>query len=128
MKMIRHLMLTLAAGVLACEGGTSPDATIINVRVRDDIGAPVTRTAVRVSVSDNGRLNATTRGDGTADIEVGNPGDYLVSVIPSEGYRAGLEPLSRTVTVAPGSKVTVDFVVIRAGVSTAEPRPIETGH
>ena len=124
--MNRHLMLTsLAAGLLACSSGTSPDGTIINVRVRDDTGAPVSRTAVRVSLSQQGRLNATTRRDGTADIEVGDAGEYVVFVIPSEGYRAGVEPLSRVVNVASNSRVTVDFVVYRAGVSTADPRPFE---
>lgn len=128
MKMIRPILLTsLVAGLVACDSGTSPDATVINVRVRDDIGAPVNRTAVRISISQNGRLNATTRRDGTASIEVDDAGDYVVYVIPSEGYRAGLEPLTRTVTVAPNSKVTVDFIVQRTGVSTADPRPMEHG-
>ena len=117
------MLTSLVAGLVACGSGTSPDATVIEVRVRDDIGAPVNRTAVRVSLSESARLDATTRRDGTADIEVGDAGDYLVYVIPSEGYRAGLEPLSRTVTVVPNSKVTVDFIVHRAGVSTAEPPP-----
>lgn len=121
------MLTSLVGGLVACDSGTSPDSTVINVRVRDDIGAPVNRTAIRVSMSDEARLNATTRRDGTADIEVSDAGEYRVYVIPSAGYTAGQEPLSRVVTVSSNSKVTVDFVVQRAGVSTADPLPIERG-
>ena len=120
------MLTSLIAGVVACSSGTGPDGTIINVRVRDDIGDPVSRTAVRISLSEQPRLHATTRLDGTADIDVGNAGDYVVYVIPREGYKAGLDPLSRVVNVTSNSRVTVDFVLYRDGVSTGDPRPDET--
>ena len=122
----RHFMLmSLVVAVAACDSGkgTGPDGTVITVRVVDDIGTPVNRMPVRVSQSESSLLDARTRDDGTASIEVTSPGDYRVYVVPRAGYLAGREPLSRTVTVAPNSTVNVEFVVQRDGVSTANPPP-----
>ena len=126
MRANRHFMLmSLVALVTACDSGkgTGPDGTIIAVRVLDDSGKPVSRMPIRVAQTESPLLDASTRSDGTASIEVMAPGVYRVYVVPRAGYLAGREPLSRTVTVAPNSTVTVDFVVQRDGVSTATPPP-----
>lgn len=125
MRANRHFMLMpLVAVVAACDAGkgAGPDGTIITVRVIDDSGTPVNRMPVRAQ-TESSLLDARTSSDGTVSIEVMSEGVYRVYVVPRAGYLAGREPLSRTVTVAMNSTVTVDFVVQRDGVSTADPPP-----
>jgi|GEM_PF-3204867 len=127
--MRRLALASLIIGVSACGSGgpTAPEGPVINVRVSDDIGAPVSRMPIRVVAPAAEQLEGSTRNDGTLEIQVGDPGVYQVRVIPREGYLAGTEPLSKVVTVEPNESVIVLFTVHRAGVSTATPPPTECG-
>ena len=126
--MHRVLVALLIVAVSACgsENPAGTEAQSIDVRVIDDIGAPVKRTAIRVMASAESRLEGRTGNDGTAEIRVEYPGSYEVRVIPSEGYLAGTEPLLKTVTVEANGTASVTFTVHRVG-TTAEPKPPEWG-
>jgi hypothetical protein len=115
----------LIAGVSACSSGTptGPRGPVLNVRVIDDAGAPVDRMPIKVTMSEDSRVDGRTGRDGTADIRLTAAGTYEVRVIPRDGYLAGIEPLSKTVTVEANGAVTLTFTVHRAGVSTADPKP-----
>jgi hypothetical protein len=128
--MRRLVLASLIFGVSACgsAGPTNPDGALIDVHVSDDIGAPVSRMPVRVIAPAVEQLEGSTRSDGTLQIQVVDPGVYQVKVIPREGYLAGMEPLSKIVSVGPDESVVVTFTVHRAGVSTADPLPNECGH
>jgi hypothetical protein len=116
------LLLSLLVSAAACNAGksTAPASTVINVRVMDEVGAPVARTPVRVMVSPTTRVDAATRNDGTVDIGV-DAGVYQVWVIPRDGYISGAESLLKTVTVNASEKTIVDFTVHRAGGNTTDP-------
>ena len=118
----------LIAAVWACSSGTptSPSGPVLNVRVIDDIGAPVNRMPIKVTMSEASRVDGRTGDDGTADIRLTAAGTYEVRVIPRNGYVAGIEPLSKTVTVEENGAVTLTFTVHRTGVSTADPNPEPT--
>jgi hypothetical protein len=128
--MRRLVLASLFFSVSACgsSGPTSPHGQVIDVRVSDDIGAPVDRMPIRVMAPAVDQLEGSTRRDGTLQIQVGDPGVYQVKVIPREGYLAGMEPLSKVVSVEPDESVIVTFTVHRAAVSTADPPPTECGH
>ena len=127
-SMRRLVLASLILGLSACGSGgpTSPQA-LINVRVSDDIGAPVDRMPVRVTMSAAERFEGSTGRGGTARIEVSGAGTYEVKVIPRDGYLAGPEPLLKTVIVESNGTSTVTFTVHRVGVSTADPKPTECG-
>lgn len=116
--MMRRLVIAgLLAAFSACKPETSagPEpTTVINVRVRDDIGAPVDRTQIIVTMSAT-RLDSRTRRDGTADINVGDAGVYMVRVVPRAGYIGEAQPIIKTVRVDSNSTATVDFTLNRAG-------------
>lgn len=119
------ICMSLLVTVAACDldRGTRPESTVINVRVRDDRGAPVGRTQVSATLPATTRVKAQTRSDGTADILVADAGIYRVWVVPREGYLAS-DALSKSVTVATNAKAAVDFTLYRAGSSNPNP-PIE---
>jgi hypothetical protein len=120
---MRRLILTLlVAGGIACESSTGTESSVISVVVRDDRGAPVDRMPVSATLSST-RVDASTRGDGRAEIRVPEPGTYLVRVLPRAGYVGSTPALSKSVTVDDNVRATVDFTVHREGVSTADPRP-----
>jgi len=93
----------------------------------DDIGAPVNRMPITVTMSETSRIDGRTGSDGIADIRVGEAGTYEVRVIPRDGYLAGVEPLSKTVTVEANDAIVLTFTVHRQGVTTADPPPEPTG-
>jgi len=119
----------LIASVSACGSGgpTSASGTVLEVRVMDDIGAPVNRMPITVTMSETSRIDGRTGSDGIADIRVGEAGTYEVRVIPRDGYLAGIEPLSKTVTVEANDAIVLTFTVHRQGVTTADPPPEPTG-
>lgn len=126
-SMRRLVLASLILGLSACSSGgpTSPQGPLINVRVNDDIGVPVNRMPILVTMSAAQRIEGSTGNDGTLQVKVGDPGMYHVRVIPRDGYLAGIEPLLKVVTVEPNEAETVTFTVHRVGVSTADPRPTE---
>jgi hypothetical protein len=115
------LIFTLVAAA-ACSNPAGPNGPVINVTVRDDIGTPVGRTPVRVIMSTS-RFEAATNRNGNAEIQLVGAGVYDVRVIPRDGYVAGVEPLTKTVSVEPSGSAAVDFTVHRSAVSTGEPPP-----
>ncbi len=116
--MMRRLVIAgLLATLAACKSETStgPQATsVINVRVRDDSGAPVDRTQIILTMSAT-RLDSHTRKDGTADFNVGEAGVYMVRVVPRAGYLGEAQPIIKTVRVDANTTATVDFTLNRAG-------------
>lgn len=127
--MMRRLVIVgLLATLGACKTETpiGPEATsVINVRVRDDIGAPVDRTHIIVTMSAT-RLDSRTGRDGTADIDVGDAGVYMVRVVPRAGYVGEAQPIMKTVRVDSNTIATVDFTLNRAGTTSPNsPTPIE---
>jgi len=126
--MRRIIFGLLVASASACSSGTPTSllGPVLNVRVIDDIGAPVNRMPIKVTMSEASRIDGRTGNDGTADIRLTQAGTYEVRVIPRDGYLAGIEPLSKTVTVEANGTVTLTFTVHRAGVSTADPGPERT--
>ena len=119
--MLRRLAIVgLLTALAACKSDTSTGpapAAVINVRVRDDIGAPVDRTQIIVTMSAT-RLDSHTKSDGTADFSVGHPGIYMVRVVPRDGYLGDTAPMIKTVRVDSNTTATVDFVLNRAGTSS----------
>lgn len=121
--MRKLILLPLLLGAAACDfgGGTGSDAAVINVRVVDDSGAPISRIPVRVMLTPSAEtLSARTEGDGTARVGVSGAGTYRVTVIPRAGYVGGASPLARNVEVSGSGRTTVDFTIYREGV-TGEP-------
>ena len=125
--MRRLLVTSLLLIVGACDGSSSTrsDASTISVRVLDDRGVPVNRMPVVARLSASASVSTRTGKDGTAEIHVGDPGLYTVSVIPRDGYFKGLDPLTKSVSVASNAVAAVDFTVYRAGVTTDQPLPRE---
>lgn len=118
-------LMFLVVGVAGCDSsrGTSPESTVINVRLRDDLGAPAGRNQVVVTQSETNRVNARTRDDGMADIHVLEAGVYSVRVVPRDGYVGTMESLSKSVSVAANEKVVVEFTLYRAARSEPNPPP-----
>ncbi|HYW10229.1 MAG TPA: hypothetical protein VE913_24910, partial [Longimicrobium sp.] len=89
--MRKLVLIPLLAAVAACDtsGSTGPDAAVINVVVLDDRGAPVDRAEVNVTLPSAPVVNALTRKDGTASVEVEDAGTYRVSILPRAGYVGG---------------------------------------
>jgi hypothetical protein len=126
--MRRFIALSIIVAALACSGeATNPAGPVINVRVIDDIGKPVDRTEIHAVMSDL-RHEASTNRDGTARIRVADPGIYEIRVIPRDGYIAGVEPLTKTVTVESTSTAAVEFTVHRGSGSTEEFYPLYPGY
>jgi len=122
--MRRLILLSLAVAAGACgSASTAPRGPAIDVRVSDEIGGPVDRTAIRVLMSAS-RLEARTDRSGRAMIRLLEAGDYDVHVVPRDGYVAGIEPLTRTVSVEQTGTVTVEFTVHHVGLP-GEPIPTE---
>lgn len=125
--MRRTILVTLTVSICACSSSsTGPSGPVINVIVRDENGVPVSRTPIR-AVMFATQFEATTNGGGTAEIRVSDTGDYDVRVIPRDGYVAGIEPLARTVSVGPDTRVTLDFTVHRVGRSQEPPTFVPLG-
>jgi hypothetical protein len=124
--MHRAVVASMLIAICGCDSGnqTGPASALINVRVRDDVGMPVDRMPVRVTMSTEDPLVTRTGADGTVDVRVTEGGVYRVWVVPREGYLAGIESLSKTISVSVNDNATVDFIVHRATVST-DPRPFE---
>lgn len=121
---MRSLILLSLVAVGACgSGSTGPRGPAIDVRVSDETGGPVDRTAIRVILSAS-RLEARTDKSGRAIIRLLEGGDYDVHVVPRAGYVAGIEPLTRNVSVEQTGTATVEFTVHRVGLP-GEPMPIE---
>jgi hypothetical protein len=125
--MRRLVLASLIFSASACGSGepAGPRGPVINIRVNDDIGVPVSRMPILVTRSAAARIEGSTGTDGTLEIHLGDAGTYQVRVIPRDGYLAGVEPLSKVVTVEPDATETVMFTVHRIGVSTADPGPAE---
>ena len=121
--MRRHLILvSILIGTVACAGqGTEVEATIINVVVRDDRGVPVNRMPVSAIISPTGRVDASTRTDGTVQLRVPDGGIYVVRVTARAGYIGSTPDLIKSVSVDANATATVDFTVYRQGVSTGDP-------
>jgi len=114
---VRLLSPTILLACLAsCDigGATGPDATLISVRVRDDRGLSAGRNEVVVVQPSALRLDARTGADGNADIALDAPGTYRVTVIPRDGYVAGSDPLTKTVTVDEHTRTQVRFTLFRS--------------
>lgn len=123
--MRRLLVFSVAAVLAACSSGgtTGPDANVINVRVVDDIGTGVGRMPVTAIMSNGASVRGVTREDGTVKIGVADAGTYQVSVVPRDGYLRGVDPLVRTISVSASESASIQFLVSRAGISTAETPP-----
>lgn len=113
----------LIAGASACSSGnaTSPSGPVLEIRVVDDIGTPVSRMPIKVTMSEATPIAGTTGSDGTAGIRLIDAGTYNVRVIPREGYLAGPDPLSKSVTVEPNGSAALTFKVHRAGAASIDP-------
>ena len=118
------IVLGLITTVAACgsSGSTEPTGSqsVINVRVVDDIGAPVDRIPVIVTMSAI-RFDGRTSKNGKAGISVSSPGTYSIRVIPREGYIASLEPSVKSVSVEANATAQVDFTIFRTGNSDTNP-------
>jgi hypothetical protein len=114
---LRLLIPALLLGSLAAcgtGGATGPDATLISVRVRDDRGLSAGRNEVVVLAPAAGSQDARTGADGNADIVLDAPGPYRVTVIPRDGYVAGSDPLTKTITVEAHTRIQVRFTLFRS--------------
>ena len=119
--MLRRLVIVgLLSTLVSCKAetpaGPEPRA-VINVRVRDDIGAPVDRTQIIVTMSAT-RFDSRTKSDGTVDFSVADAGVYMVRVVPRDGYLGDSAPMIKTVSVDSNTTATVDFMLYRAGTSS----------
>ena len=115
------LLAVLILGLSGCDGGSAgPEAPAIVVRVSDDIGAPVGRIHVIITLAPSDRIDARTRGDGTVRVPVPEAGAYEVRVIPRAGHLGVPGTTSRIVTVGSGGTAVVDFTMHREGLP---PRP-----
>ncbi len=123
---MRRIFLTLIlAGSAACNAshGTSPDATIIHVRLIDAMQSmSAGRNQVRVTLGDGSVVDARTGTDGIADVRVTGAGTYQVRVVPRAGYISS-DALSRTITVPRNATVVVEFVLRREGGTGQPPDP-----
>ena len=122
--MRRFILVSLIATATGCGvfGGTEPDATVINVRVRDDRGVAVGRTQVIVTLATT-QVTTRTSSDGSVSVRVAGGGVYRVSVIPRAGYLAATDPLSKQVSVAAKARAVVDFAIARDGTYSGDPFP-----
>lgn len=122
--MRRFMLMLLLVGASGCGvlGGTEPDATMINVRVRDDRGVAVGRTQVIVTLAATEVITRTSN-DGSVSVRLSGGGVYRVRVIPRAGYLAATDPLSKQVTVASNARAVVDFAVSRDGTYSGDPLP-----
>jgi hypothetical protein len=122
--MRRLVLASLLVGAVACDSGRglAPDASVISVRIRDDTGAPAGRNQVLLTMSAVS-LNASTKGDGTADVTVESAGTYRVTVVPRAGFVGGQAGLTKVVTVVPGSQTVVEFTVNRVGTGPGDVPP-----
>lgn len=113
-NLIPAVLLTLLA---ACDpgGGTGPNSTLISVRVRDDRGATAGRNEVVVTLPDATHVDARTGADGNADIRMVEPGTYVVTVVPRDGFVAGTDGLTKSVTVDARTRTEVRFTLYRTG-------------
>ncbi len=101
---MRHIIsCALLVVVAGCHSSTGPTQNVITVTVRDDGGAPVKRMPLRVTPAAGESRMVSTGADGTATIGVGAGGDYVVSVIPRDGYGGLSSSLSRAVRLTDGA-------------------------
>jgi len=118
------IVLGLVTTLAACGSSASTEPTgsqsVISVRVVDDIGAPVDRIPVIVTMSAS-RFDGRTSKNGKAGISVSSPGTYSIRVIPRDGYVASLEPTVKSVSVEANATAQVDFTIFRTGNSETNP-------
>jgi Ca-activated chloride channel family protein len=115
--MKRILVCTLLAlGTAAFAGATLQDPAAVAGRVTDTAGAPLAAAAVRIAAL---RVGTVTRADGSyrlvipaGRLRAGAGQRYTVTA-----SRVGMEPRSRTVTLAAGVTVTQNFVLQAAALS-----------
>jgi hypothetical protein len=114
MRRLIVITLLVVAGACDMSRGNRPDQTIINVRIVDDIGAPVVRTAVLVSGSLADPLHTRTGDDGSVEIRLETGGTYRLQVLPRNGYIYN-DGLARDVTVGTNEHTSVQFRMARGG-------------
>lgn len=109
-------------GLAACStGGTSTDPNIAVLRVRlvDDRGMSAGRHQVVVHPSLGTTVQRVTGTDGRVSIGVASSGMIEVRVVPRDGWMS-TPSLTRTVTLVSSQEASVDFTLLRAGVSTGD--------
>jgi hypothetical protein len=125
------ILLGLITTVTGCgsSGSTEPTGSqsIIDVTVRDDIGVPVDRIPVIVTMSAN-RIDGRTGSNGKAGISVSSPGTYTIRVVPRDGYAGSLEPTVKSVSVETNATALVDFRLSRTGNSDTNPKEHSGGY
>ena len=113
----RGVVFALVVASASCSNPlvTSAYGTI-RARVRDQGDVPVPGAKVAVSLSSNSFVSGLTTAGGT--IEFGaSVGSHSVTVTSPVGYAAGLDPLTKLVSVEGGRTVDVDFVLTRSAVT-----------
>jgi hypothetical protein len=115
-------LLVVAAACNLSRGG--PEQTIISVKVVDDNGAPVVRTAVLVSGSLSPLVHTRTGDDGSVEVRLEVGGTYRVQALPKNGYIDN-DGLARDVTVATNERAAVTFRMARGG-DIGDPREPQT--
>lgn len=112
------LLVALAGAVFgasACGGPSQPDGPRVTVHVLNG-GRAVARMRVIVTPTSAAEgITALTRDDGSVTVTLPGAGDYVVRVVPRDGYAPGPEPMARTVTLDAAETVTLRFTVVQQG-------------
>lgn len=119
MRSLRLLSLLLGLAACSTGGGTDPNVAVLRVHLVDDRGMSAGRHQVVVQPSVGTTLERVTGDDGTVSIRVPSSGRYQVRVIPRDGWMS-TPALTRVVTLVSSQQASVDFMLLRAGVSTGD--------